>query len=176
VGIATNNGRRIPSLGLRVSLLGHSWIQSAVYPNPFSTWGQNKTPKSCGGNIIRLIDLKRRRKQIIFPSLSEHATKSVREKRKHEPRPTVQVVIVSVRNASENDPGECAVGYFIVRGDIVTLTDERGTALDGKEGSAKIGSDVNSKSIAQMMTRRRWEATRGGDFNRRIVNPKSGWS
>ena len=85
-------------------------------------------------------------------------------------------MIVSVRDASENDPGEVAIGYFIVRGDTVTLTNERGTPLDGKEGSAKIGSDVNPKSIAQMMTRKRWEATRGGDFNRRIVYLKSGWS
>ena len=85
-------------------------------------------------------------------------------------------MIVSVRNSSENDPGEVAIGYFIVRGDTVTLTDERGAPLDGKEGSAKIGSDVNPKSIAQMMTRERWEATRGGVFNRRILYPKSGWS
>ena len=46
-------------------------------------------------------------------------------------------MIVSVRNSSENDPGEVAIGYFIVRGDTVTLTDERGAPLDGKEGSAK---------------------------------------
>jgi hypothetical protein len=104
----------------------------------------------------------------------EQGKKSVKEKRKHEPRPPVQEVIVSVRNSSENDPGEVAIGYFVVRGDTITLTDERGTPLDEKEGSAKIGSDVNPKSIAQMMTRKRWEATRGGDFNRRIVYPKGG--
>src|SRR5215475_3647391 len=98
--------------------------------------------------------------------LEEQGKKSV-NKRKHEPRPPVQEVIVSVRNPSETDPGEVAIGHFIVEGDTVTLTDERGTPLDEKEGSAKIGSDVNRKSIAQMMTRKRWEATRGGDFNRR---------
>ena len=54
------------------------------------------------------------------------------------------------------------------------LHDPRAILL--KECKAKIGSDINPKSIAQMMTRKRWEATRGGDFNRRILYPKSGWS
>jgi hypothetical protein len=57
----------------------------------------------------------------------------------------------------------------------VTLTDEKASPLDNKECKAKIGPDISPKSIAQMMTRKRWEATRGGDFNRRIVYPKSGW-
>jgi hypothetical protein len=102
----------------------------------------------------------------------------LREKRKHEPRPQVQEVIVSVRNAAENDPGECAIGYFIVQGNCITLTDENGNPLDEKDGTAKIG-DANPRSIAQMMTRKRWEGTRGGgDFNglsiRRADGPRQG--
>ena len=82
---------------------------------------------------------------------------------------------MSVRNASENDPGECAIGYFIVQGNSVVLTDENGKPLDEKDGTAKIG-DANPKSVASIMVRSRWERSRGGDFNRRIVYPKSGWS
>ena len=37
--------------------------------------------------------------------LEDHGRKAIKEKRKHEPRPHVQDVIVSVRNASENDRG-----------------------------------------------------------------------
>jgi hypothetical protein len=107
--------------------------------------------------------------------LEEQGKRSVKDKRKREPRPPVQEVIVSVRNPSETDPGEVAIGHFIVQGDTVTLTDENGTPLDEKEGTAKIG-DANPISIASVMLRKRWEATRGGDFNRRIVYANSGWS
>ena len=48
-------------------------------------------------------------------------------------------MITSVRNPSESDPGEVAVGYFVVEGDTATLTDETGKSLDEKEGTAKIG-------------------------------------
>jgi hypothetical protein len=100
---------------------------------------------------------------------------AIKEKRKHEPRPHVREVIVSVRNASENDPGECAIGYLIVQGDTMTLTDENGKPMDEKDGTAKIG-DANPKSIASIMVRRRWEGSRGdADFNRPLVRKKGGW-
>jgi hypothetical protein len=108
-------------------------------------------------------------------NIAEHANKSVKEKRKHEPRPRVQEVIVSVRNSSENDPGECAVGYFIVQGNSVTLTDENGKPLDEKDGTAKIGN-ADPRSVASIMVRRRWEGSRGeADFNRPLIRKKGGW-
>ena len=108
-------------------------------------------------------------------NIAEHANKSVKEKRKHEPRPPVQEVIVSVRNSSENDPGECAVGYFIVQGNSVTLTDENGKPLDEKDGTAKVG-DADPRSIASIMVRRRWEGSQGdADFNRPLNYKKGGW-
>jgi hypothetical protein len=107
--------------------------------------------------------------------LEEQGKKSVKKKRKHEPRPPVQEVIVSVRNASDNDPGECSIGYFIVQGNTVTLTDENGKPLDEKDGTAKIG-DADPRSIASIMVRRRWEGSRGeADFNRPLIHKKGGW-
>jgi hypothetical protein len=107
--------------------------------------------------------------------LEAEGKKSVREKRKHEPRPQVQEVIVSVRNASENDPGECAIGHFIVQGNTVTLTVENGKPPDEKEGMAKIG-DANPRSIASIMVRQRWEGSRCvADFNRPLIRKKGGW-
>jgi hypothetical protein len=89
--------------------------------------------------------------------------------------PTAQEVVVSVRSASENDPGECAIGYFIVQGNTVTLTDENGKPLDEKDGTAKIG-DANPKSVASIIVRRRWEGTRGeADFNRPLNYQRGGW-
>src|SRR5262245_4174732 len=97
--------------------------------------------------------------------LEEHGKKARKEVRKYEPRPVIQEVIVSVRNASENDPGECAIGYYVVQGNTVTLTDENGKPLDEKDGTAKIG-DADPRSIASSMVRRRWEGSRGdADFN-----------
>jgi hypothetical protein len=106
--------------------------------------------------------------------LEEQGKKSVKEKRKHKPRPHVHEVIVSVRNASEDgDPGECAIGYFIVQGDTVTLSDENGERL--KEYTAKFG-DADPRSIAGMMVRRRWEGSRGeADFNRPFPPRTPGW-
>jgi|SRR6516225_5761654 hypothetical protein len=107
--------------------------------------------------------------------LEAEGKKSVKEKRKHEPRPPVQEVIVSVRNASENDPGECAIGHFIEQGNSVTLTDENGKPMDEKECTAKIG-DADPRSIASIMVRRRWEGSRGdADFNRPLNYKKGGW-
>jgi hypothetical protein len=68
-----------------------------------------------------------------------------------------------------------SIGHFIEQGNSVTLTDENGKPLDEKEGTAKVG-DANPKSIASIMVRQRWEGSRGGDFNRRILYPKSAWS
>ena len=96
----------------------------------------------------------------------EQGKKSVKEKHKHEPRPPIQEVIVSVRNSSENDPGEVAIGHFIVQGNTVTLADENGKPLDDKECKAKIGPDSNPRSIASIMVWRRWKGSRGdADFN-----------
>ena len=108
-------------------------------------------------------------------NIAEHANKSVKEKRKHEPRPPVQEVVISVRPSSDNrDPGECAIGHFIVQGDTVVLTNERGDPLDGENITAKLDGDP--KRIAGRLTRAQWEASRaGGDFNRRLDYPKMGW-
>ena len=74
--------------------------------------------------------------------IEEQGKKSVREKRKHEPRPPVQEVVISVRPSSDNrDPGECAIGHFIVQGDTVVLTNERGDPLDGENITAKLDGD-----------------------------------
>jgi hypothetical protein len=108
--------------------------------------------------------------------LEEQGRKARREKRKELPRSPVQEVIVGVRPCSANDPGQVEVGYFVVSGDTVTLTNADGEPLKDENCTAKIG-DANPRSVASVMVRKRWEGTRGGgDFNRPLGYPKSGWS
>jgi hypothetical protein len=92
------------------------------------------------------------------------------------PRASVQEVTISVRNSDENsgDPGEVAIGHFIVRGDTVVLTNERGDPLHGENTTAKLDGD-DPKRVAGRLTRAQWEASRGGDFNRRLDYPKTRW-
>jgi hypothetical protein len=82
------------------------------------------------------------------------------------PTPPVQEVTVSIRPSNDNDPGEIAVGYFIVQDGCVVLTGAAGTPL--KDATPGVLADgVNPKNIAARMTRARRSDTRGG-FNRKL--------
>jgi hypothetical protein len=75
--------------------------------------------------------------------------------------PRAQEVVVSVRPSSDNgDPGEIAVGYFVVVDGAVQPRDENGKPL--KDAKPEVLADgVNPRSIAARMTRARWERHAG---------------
>jgi hypothetical protein len=108
--------------------------------------------------------------------LEEHAKKSAKlEKRKRQAGGPIQEVLIGVRPCSANDPGEVAVGYFIIDGDTVVLTDQNGKPLSGDNTTTKFETDP--KRAAGRLLRARWLAARGeGDFNRKLDYPKDpGW-
>ena len=61
-----------------------------------------------------------------------------------------------------------------MQGNSVVLTDENGKPLDEKDGTAKVG-DADPRSVASIMVRRRWEGSRGADFNRPLIRKEGGW-
>ena len=100
--------------------------------------------------------------------LEAHGKTQVREAQKKRTRPLVQHVYITVRQPKDNDPGEVAIGYYVVEGGMLKLTDENGTALEKQDPQA-IG-DRSPGSLASHLTWKRWNETRSG-FNRRIDYP-----
>jgi hypothetical protein len=92
--------------------------------------------------------------------LQDESTKRVREAPKRRVKPDVQEVLVTVRPSDSNDPGEVAVGYFLIEDGWLQMTNENGTPLE-TEKPVSIG-DANPRSIAAILTRKRWEERRGG--------------
>jgi hypothetical protein len=75
-----------------------------------------------------------------------------------------------VRGSSESgDPGEIAVGHFIVQDGFVHLTDEAGKPLNDVKPEV-LPNSVDPKSVAARMTRRRRTET-GSDFWRTLDYP-----
>ncbi len=98
--------------------------------------------------------------------LEDHGTKAVREARKRRLRPKVQEVIVTVRQSDDSDPGEVAIGHYVVEDGQLLLTDENGLALEGAKAVALENPEA-ARSVAANLTQKRWRETRGG-FNRRL--------
>jgi hypothetical protein len=98
--------------------------------------------------------------------LQDESTSRVRAAPKRRVKPNVQEVLVTVRPSYGNDPGEVAVGYFLIEYGSLQMTDENGRSLE-KEKPVQIG-DASPRSIAASLTRKRWEETRGG-FNGPLI-------
>ena len=74
-------------------------------------------------------------------------------------------VIVGVRGANGNDPGEATIDHYALEGGSLTMTDENGAPL-GNPLPLELGDDP--KVIARRETVMRWNEKR---FNRRLDYP-----
>lgn len=89
------------------------------------------------------------------------------------PKPQVQETFITIRGASEHDPGEIAIAYFVVEDGLVTLTDQNGSPLSGSEPRRLDGEDA-ARVAARLLRNRRTEDR--DDFTTRQVNfPSTGW-
>jgi hypothetical protein len=108
--------------------------------------------------------------------LQDHGKRVTKEKRTQriaaKPRPSVQEVIITVRGASGNDPGEIAVGYFTVQDGFVTLTNQGGEPI--KDMEPERAGNADPKYIAGLLLRKR-RSEKNEDFNRRLDYRPLGW-
>ena len=113
--------------------------------------------------------------------LAEHGKKRKRKATSDKPvivgpPPPVQEVIVSVRPANDRtgDPGEAAIGWYIVQDGVLTMTDENAKPSDKPE-TALVTEGMNVEVVAARLTKKRWMSARSenDDFNRPIFYGKA---
>jgi len=90
------------------------------------------------------------------------------------PPPVVHEFYITVRGASENDPGQIDVGFYVVENGQVTLTDAAGKPLkDAKSEALPNGMDPRTIAVG-MLRNRRTESNE--DFRRALYQePRKGW-
>jgi hypothetical protein len=92
--------------------------------------------------------------------LSDHAARSAKKKQPAKPRPKVERVIVTIRpgDPETGDPGAARFGYYIVEGDLLTMTDENGTPLRTAHDAlitAVLETPSAAHGVAASLTRKR---------------------
>jgi hypothetical protein len=91
--------------------------------------------------------------------------------KKRTPPPLVHQISATVRNASVRDPGEATIGYYVVGGGTLTLTDERGLPPENQE-PVSVANDSDCRAIAKSPG---LDALgRDGRFNRQLEYRKTG--
>jgi hypothetical protein len=91
----------------------------------------------------------------------------VRKSRKQRLQGKIEQVIVQIRAATDDgDPGEVAIGHFVVEDSVLCLVDEEGQDLKGAK-PVKLENLADARAVAANLIRRR----RGdeNDFNRPLV-------
>ena len=91
--------------------------------------------------------------------LESHGRKAAKEKRPAKPKPVVCQVIVTTRpsDPDSGDPGSARIGYYTVEGELLTLTDERGTLKNDQDQmiTAVLESLSDAHAVAAVLTRKR---------------------
>ena len=97
--------------------------------------------------------------------------------------PEVKSVAVSVGNPTgPDDPGRATIGYYVLEGDVLTMTDGDGVPVRRRYGGELYKQTLqegdNPSVIAGRMTLAIWRTNTGGDgrggFNRRLSYPPLG--
>ena len=80
---------------------------------------------------------------------------------KQRPKPVIKTVCPQTRAPRKGDAGECAIGYYSISDDVLTMHD-----VSGKPGKTyRLGPDDNERVIASRLTVEAWRAATP-DFNR----------
>jgi hypothetical protein len=92
--------------------------------------------------------------------LETHGRQAAKAKKPAKPKPKVERVIVTIRpsDPETGDPGSARIGYYTVEGELLTLTDENGTAIKNDRGdpvTATLESPGDARAIASVLTRKR---------------------
>jgi hypothetical protein len=99
-----------------------------------------------------------------------------------------QFVTVQTRRPMGDDPGAAERAFYVVEGDLVTLTDEKGEPLrrtkrtltptgwePGLKWETKLGKDEDAVVVAKrLLLQRHRVVSKGSSFNRPLQYPASG--
>ena len=97
--------------------------------------------------------------------------------------PEIKSVAVSVANRTgPDDPGRATIGYYVVEGNVLTMTDGDGVPVRRRYGGElykhTLQEGEDPSLIAGRMTLAIWRSNTGGDarggFNRRLRYPPPG--
>jgi hypothetical protein len=92
--------------------------------------------------------------------------------------PDVKSVAVSVASPTgPDDPGRAVLGYYVVLGDVLTMTDGDGVPVRRRYGGElykhTLQADEDAHVIASRLTLSIWRSNTGGEmrggFNRKII-------
>jgi hypothetical protein len=78
--------------------------------------------------------------------------------------PEVKQVFIDIKLPKGNDPGQVSYGFYIVVGDLLTMTDAKGNAAQddaGKTYTHKLAPNDDHQVIAGRLTRKLRDALRG---------------
>jgi hypothetical protein len=95
----------------------------------------------------------------------------VEDARPPRPAPKVERVCVTTRHADPDsgDPGAARYGWFFVDGDLLTICDEAGNALqseDGRPVTVTLDEGVDARSVAASLTKARSRGDKMNGFER----------
>jgi len=112
--------------------------------------------------------------------LESHGRKAAKEKRPAKPKPVVCQVIVTTRpsDPDSGDPGSARIGYYTVEGELLTLTDERGTLKNDQDQmiTAVLESPTTAHAVASVLTRNRSRGSGMRGFEKGALKyPPAGW-
>ena len=113
--------------------------------------------------------------------LESHGRKAAKEKQPAKPKPKVERVIVTIRTSDPEtgDPGSARIGYYTVEGQLLTLTDERGTPIKNDQDqmiTAVLESPTTAHAVASVLTRNRSRGSGMRGFEKGALKyPPAGW-
>jgi hypothetical protein len=95
----------------------------------------------------------------------------------------VHRINAQVRRPEHGDPGQICVGYYVVDGDMLIMTNELGIKVlreDGTRYSHKLAPNEDPRPIAARFTKQirrmfRGESPTQAKFARPLTYPKGGW-
>jgi hypothetical protein len=113
--------------------------------------------------------------------LAGHAAKSAKKKQPTKPKPKVERVNVTIRpsDPETGDPGAARFGYYVVEGELLTMTDENGSPLKDSQDrpiTCVLEHATDAPGIAGSLTRRRARGDGMRGFDKGPLRyPDGGW-
>lgn len=94
------------------------------------------------------------------------------------------VVVIVSNPVSKGSAGECAEGWYVRDGDLITMTDREGNPLRSEDTGARFTHRLtlgeNEKAMAKRLTLNRYRAERGDEMasfhSRPLRYPDRGWA
>jgi hypothetical protein len=90
------------------------------------------------------------------------------------------VILANPSPLDPNDTGRVTIGYCVLDGNLLTMTDGEGTPVRGRSGERithKLEAGEDAGTIAKRLTMKIYRQVRGdglSGFNRRLAYPKGG--